>query len=189
MRIASAPRSFGGFWRALGVGMLIATVVAYADVARAYLMLRVGTAPPGPGVFFRAADFPPGMPMPRDLFDRRGWVIAYGYPFGSWATYYLGASKAQPAVVIGLPTGTEFSIIPWRPRFGIPLLPGPGLVLDAALYGGAWALARLIQARRRARRGRCLSCGYGPWNNVGVCPECGEPRRARAACTTSNAED
>lgn len=55
-----------------------------------------------------------------------------------------------------------------------------GFAVDTLAFGaplfGALALLRWHRRRRRARRGRCPECGYGPLE-AAACPECGSMRR------------
>lgn len=60
----------------------------------------------------------------------------------------------------------------------VPLLPNwPGLLANVVFYTALVlspvALWRWRRLRRRAKRGRCLACGYELGGGVGTCPECG----------------
>ncbi|MFO0961288.1 MAG: hypothetical protein U0625_00120 [Phycisphaerales bacterium] len=69
----------------------------------------------------------------------------------------------------------------------VPIQPiAVGFVLNTALYGVLlWQLGRLLRwlrARRRIRRGCCVSCGYR-LGDACVCPECGAARVAAPHAT------
>jgi hypothetical protein len=160
------------------VGISIA--VSLAQAGWAWHRVQHSSAPPGAGGALRPADVP-GWPLPRALFGRRAFLVAYGYPFGSLASLYLEATAKSPAAAVGIPTGREYSALPWRPKFAWPVLPSPGLLLDMTFYGGliwAWEWSR---RRARARDGQCPDCGYGPWHGAGPCPECGAAREVAAS--------
>jgi hypothetical protein len=61
----------------------------------------------------------------------------------------------------------------------IPLVPLPGLVVDAMFWGAAlWLFLGApgaLRRPRRRRRGLCERCAY-PIADLANCPECGTPR-------------
>lgn len=114
---------------------------------------------------------------------RAGWPFfaaegreIYGFP--------TGTSTGRTHEVIGLTTvriGRRHVEIPLRPIW-------PGLLGNTLLYAVPAALVlsalrlvvlgirhalRSARARRRARRGRCIACGYELGQGVTICPECG----------------
>lgn len=68
----------------------------------------------------------------------------------------------------------------------LPILPiWSGLIVNTAVYGGAWWLVLIGPRRarrwRRRRRGWCVACGYDLEGQVvGGCPECGLGREVAA---------
>lgn len=95
-------------------------------------------------------------------------------------------SKPKPKPPYDVRRGVLLRDAAWPPkRLMLPLEPmWPGLVANTAIFAAAWSLVLLGPgvARRlvRARRGRCVGCGYP---RVGLppgsaCPECGAPARA-----------
>lgn len=117
----------------------------------------------------------------------------YGWPFGAVAILY---SQQVALFSAPLPTNTPYALELGIPLGGVrpsllglvipralPLLPWPGMAINASLYGLCFWLC-VIAARRtrqivRVRRGFCGICGYpiprGSDGSAQPCPECGKP--------------
>ena len=126
---------------------------------------------PDPGYESQPRYFRAGWP----LFAAAGREI-YGFPTGS--------SAGRTHEVIGLTTVRiygRYVEIPLRPIW-------PGVLGNTLFYAVPAALVlsalrvvvlgirgalRSARARRRARHGRCIGCGYELGQGVTVCPECG----------------
>ncbi len=103
---------------------------------------------------------------------------------------WVAAGKARAGAqerFWNMPTGLKTNS---RGLFGavpgarLPLRPIlPGFIVNTLFYAGlalaAVAVPRSLRRRRRAKRGRCIACGYEV-GGIAVCPECGvasSPRR------------
>jgi hypothetical protein len=114
----------------------------------------------------------PRWPLPRSIFDRRAFLISYGYPFGSISALYLGPRGAKPAVSIGIRAGLKPINVPWQETLHIPILPSPFIFLDLSCWIGIAYLFQAAKRRRRRSQGKCEACGFGPWSLGNTCPEC-----------------
>lgn len=140
---------------------------------------------------------PPVDTTPR--VETQYYADVYGWPFPSAAIVY---SRPVAMFSAPLPANTpyelEFGIrlsglrhslqAPRIPR-ALPLLPWPGLVLNAPLYGLClwliWTAIRWSRSRLRRRGGRCPSCAYPiPLHGIRSCPECGWRAEANSGCGT-----
>lgn len=96
------------------------------------------------------------------------WAI-FGHrsvPVGGSTTLVRGGALLDASTVsVGVRT------LPMRPLWG-------GLVVDVALFAGAWlcvvAVCAGVRRRVRRRRGKCGACGFDLTGSTGdACPECG----------------
>jgi hypothetical protein len=178
--VMAAPASHPKWFRGLLLGAVIALSVSLLDAGLGWHGTTMRPGPVGGPAVMHPVSFP-GWPLPQALFGRRAWFIPYGFPIGSLGTLYLGPTASTPALAVGISSGRQFSALPWRPNFAWPILPAPGLLIDAVVYGGAWITWQWMRAQSRRKRGLCEACGYGPWVQGDACPECGATVR-RSAC-------
>jgi hypothetical protein len=115
-------------------------------------------------------------------------VEDYGFPFRSWSVWHQMSSAGRWRLVAGVSLSRlgkrPGAISAMSPEWALPAVPRPVyLAGNAVIYGlvawsGSWAF-RTWSGRRRARRGLCWACGYGPAEGASQCPECGRAWPAR----------
>jgi len=146
-----------------------------------------GLAPAIPAADYEARKFDleslPAHFRPKSIDDLHmmAWYRETGFPFGAMTCSVHWERQIRNEDVtyhvtggVQLPRDADF-----QPR-ALPLTPvWPGFALDMALWGGLWlGLAWLLRSSRRrwrARKNRCIHCGY-PRTGLPAdtpCPECG----------------
>jgi len=124
---------------------------------------------------WRVADDPrPPTPRPRPSGEafflvtlRAGWPLRAAYFDRSFA-HDDAAVRARG----------QWTLSVSGERWPIPVLPLWIGLLGNTLFYAVLVLTPIVlwrwrRLRRRARRGRCLACGYEPGEGVRACPECG----------------
>lgn len=116
-------------------------------------------------------------------------VEDYGWPLRSWSVWHHMSSGGRWRLVAGVPLSSlgkrPGAVAALSPQWAAPVVPRPlYLAGNAGFFGvlawsGSWAY-RTWRGRKRAQKGLCGACGYGPVEGASRCPECGKPRPARS---------
>lgn len=120
-------------------------------------------------------------------------VMRYGFPMRALEARQIGftrASTLEPPpfrsrgmIRLPLPPDWVYRWINVYPHVLAYWPVWPGILVNAAVYGlalaMAWRTLRRLRAARRIRRGRCASCAY-ELAGLEVCPECGRDVAAPA---------
>lgn len=174
-------------WMVLSVGVAVRSEIDSEGIHRA-----VGFGGRPPGLPFAVKNSAPSVPMPRSPANASS-VYFFGWPWRSmWSSYeekwdydvVSGGSHRACRVIRSAGPRDAFMRLPRTP-VGLAVPTGVlwrGFVAGTAVWATAWWVLLvtpwLVRRAWRARRGRCVWCGYD-CRAVPVaspCPECGTAR-------------
>lgn len=191
-----APDGRVQLWRVVGKSptwMVVAVRVADRSVLDSEGIHRaVGVGGRPPGVPFAVKKMPPTVTLPRPPASASS-VYSFGWPWHSmWSSYeekrsgdvVSGGWQRACCVIRNAAPGDAFLRLPRTP-VGLAVPTGvlwQGFVAGTAVWATAWWVLLvtpwLVRRAWRARRGRCVWCGYDCRAVRGAfpCPECGTVR-------------